>query len=333
MAIEQKIYEIIIRYFDGTLNEKEEKELILWLELSPENQKTFVWIKDIWETSRLNKTELAATENEWIRLREKILSRSRNAARTKLIRLRTWQGAAAILILALIVSLFISSPFTGRKQYYYAFAPKGSISQVMFPDGTNIFINAGSKLKYKPDDGRSKREVYLDGEAYFEVAKDKRRPFVVHTPCYDVNVTGTKFNVKAYQQDDKVMTTLEEGSVRITSAGSVHLPKEYLLSPGEQITFTKSENTVVKLKVNPVYFVSWKDNKLIFLNMDFRELLVLMERKYGVNIKVEEKDILDYHYTGTIRNESVLEMLDIIKYTLPLDYRIEGQEIIIFKSK
>ena len=71
----------------------------------------------------------------------------------------------------------------------------------------------------------------------------------------------------------------------------------------------------MKLKVNPAYFISWKDNKLIFLNMNFRELLVLMERKYGVNIKVEEKDILDYHYTGTIRNETVLEMLDIIKYT------------------
>ena len=151
------------------------------------------------------------------------------------------ERSGCCFVLALIASLLVSNPFAGHNKYYTAFAPKGSISQLAFPDGTIIYINAGSGIKYKPDDGRSKREVYLDGEAYFEVAKDKKRPFIVHTPCYDVNVTGTKFNVKAYQQDNKVMGALEEFPSVHHLGWQCTITKRLYPRPGEQITFNKKK--------------------------------------------------------------------------------------------
>jgi transmembrane sensor len=87
------------------------------------------------------------------------------------------------------------------------------------------------------------------------------------------------------------------------------------------------------MTVNPSIYTSWKDNKLIFLNMDLAELIVLLERKYGVDIQVDEPGILKYHYTGTIKNETILEILDIIKHTLPIEYKIEDQTVHIQKEK
>ena len=208
-------------------------------------------------------------------------------------------------------------------------APKGSVSQMILADSTLVYLNAGSELWYSPKSKDKKREVFLKGEAWFDVTKQKNRPFVVHTNFYDVNVTGTRFNVKAYETDNEITTTLEEGQVRITSSDKYNLAQTVILNPGEQVAMNKELNEIFVKKVDTKLFTSWKDNKLMFLNMDFKELIVLLERKYGVDIEVDNPDILKYHYSGTIKNESIMEIMEIIKHTLPIQYKIEGQKIII----
>ena len=236
---------------------------------------------------------------------------------------------AAVLAIGLVLGIYISTVTEESSEpvFYAAHSPKGSVSDVKLPDGTVIFLNADSHIEYSMDGLNGNREVYLEGEAWFDVAKNPKKPFVVKTAFYTVQVTGTKFNVKAYNTDNEIITTLEEGSVIVGSSDNVRLAQEISLKPGEQLIFNKKTKAASVKTVNTGWFTSWKDNKLIFINMEFKELVVLLERKYGVEIEVKNKEILDRHFDGTIKNESIIEILDIIKKALPIQYKIIGQQI------
>ncbi|KAF0235475.1 MAG: Fe2+-dicitrate sensor membrane [Prolixibacteraceae bacterium] len=239
---------------------------------------------------------------------------------------------AAILIIGLLLGLSVHYFKKAEPVYFTSIAPKGSVSQMVLPDNSIVYLNAGSQLKYTVEGLKGKREVFLDGEAWFDVTKNEKKPFVVHTPFYDVNVLGTQFNVKAYSNDDEISTTLEEGIVLITSSESLKLAETTVLQPGEQLVYNAQKKTINVKNVETRMFTAWKDNKLIFINMNLNELFVLLERKYGVDIQVTNNLILNYHYDGTIKNETILEVLDLLKETLPIKYKIEGQTILITKK-
>ena len=173
--------------------------------------------------------------------------------------------------------------------------------------------------------------MFLDGEAWFQVNENRKKPFVVHTAFYDIVVTGTEFNVKAYRDEKESVTTLEQGSVLVCSEKS-ETKSQRVLVPGEQLIYNREKQTFTTHRVRTGYYTSWKENKLIFINMNLAELIKMLERKYDVDIEVSDKSILNYHYDGTIRNESILEIMDLIKITLPIDYKIVGQKILITKK-
>lgn len=254
----------------------------------------------------------------------------------KIIPLKIWLfnglKIAAILILGLVLGLMINNFKKPETVYYTSIAPNGSVSEMMLPDSTIVFLNSGSELKYTINNSLAKREVFLEGEAWFQVAKDEKKQFVVHTPYYDINVVGTEFNVKAYRTDEEIVTTLEKGSIQITTSEKISMENNTVLKPGEQLVYNQIKNTLEIRNVNPRYFTSWKDNKLIFINMGLKELITLMERKFGVDINVSDNAILDYHYDGTIKNETLFEMLDLLRETLPIKYKIDGQTILIIKK-
>lgn len=239
---------------------------------------------------------------------------------------------AAILVIGLLLGYYVHSVQHTDPVYYTSLAPKGSVSEMYLPDGTHIFLNSGSELKYSMDGMNGMREVFLKGEAWFKVAQMKKKTFLVHTPFYDVKVTGTTFNVKAYVDENEVATTLEEGSVKVISSANLQLGKEIAVVPGEQVVYNKSTKAIQIQQVNTKWYTSWKDNKLIFINMSVKDLRVLLERKYGVDIEIEDQSILKYHYDGTLKDETILEVLDIIQHTLPIEYKVVGQKIVISKK-
>ncbi len=246
-----------------------------------------------------------------------------------------WTKIAAAVIIGLLAGAYVASLIRTKVEpvYYAAHSPKGSVSQLIMPDSSIVFLNADSRVRYRMEGKNKIREVYLEGEAWFDVARNKKKPFIVHTPFYDVKVTGTQFNIKAYESDRELTTTLEEGQILIQSSGYFRLAEDIILKPGEQMVLDKDSKEVSIKNVNPEWFTSWKDNKLIFVNMDLKELMVLLERKYGVNIEVKNKEILKLHFDGTIKNESIIEFLEIIKKALPIDYKVVGQKIEITNSK
>lgn len=242
--------------------------------------------------------------------------------------LSTFSKIAAAIIIGILGGFYISSNFSGEAPVYYtAHSPAGSVSEILLPDSSLIFLNADSEIKYSFDGEKGIREVFLNGEAWFDVHKNKEKPFIVHTAYYDVNVTGTQFNVKAYETDNKVTTTLEEGCVFLRSTENCKLEEPISMVPGEQATFDiKTKNISIKT-VNTDRFTSWKENKLVFVNMSLKELIVLLERRYGVDIDVKNNNLLDLHFDGTIKNETIIEILEIIKKTLPVSYNITDQKI------
>lgn len=325
----------IIAYLDGNLEEKELEELFVWITKSEENKTYYQQIKDIWVASIGNVNEIVDTENEWQRFLFNISKTEKRLNFKKGRIFNYWQAVAAVLILGLIVSNILLLNNNNKDLFYVsASSPNGSISEICLPDSTLVYINAGSEVKFNANEFQSNRELFLEGEAYFQVTKNEKSPFVVHTEFIDVNVLGTEFNVKAYTTDTFAEITLEEGSVLVTSISEkVKLAEDnIILKPNDQLVFDKKDRRIVLKEVDTKLFTSWKENKLIFLNMNLSDLITLMERKYGVEIEVVNSEILTYHYTGTIKDETVLEMLNIIKHTLPIKYIIDGQKIKITKD-
>ncbi len=252
----------------------------------------------------------------------------------KTIKLNPLYWAAAVLLLGFFIGNRFSSirSLPEQESYFISKASPGSVSETILPDGSVIFLNAGSEIKYVVRAETGVREVHLVGEAWFNVEKSKEVPFVVHTSFYDIRVMGTEFNVKAYPDDDQIITTLEKGSIEVLSSDKLKLAENIQLKPGEQLVFDKIQRSVRVNQVSAEIFSGWKDNRLTFIDMGLGELAKLLGRKYGVNITILDTDLMNYHYDGTIKNETIIDVLNILQKTLPINYRIEGQNVIIMKK-
>lgn len=333
MDSKKSVKQLIIAHLDGELSGGEIKWLEDWISRSEENAKYYVKIKDLWDASIADASRVAETEAEWSKFLLKISREVKSNIFSFSTNVQIICRFAAILVLGILIGgLVVEYSAKQDPKYITAVAPKGSVSQLILDDSTQVYLNAGSELRYSPETRQNKREVFLKGEAWFNVKKNSERPFVVNTPYYLVRVTGTNFNVKAYENDTEITTTLEEGEVKISSSENVKLEREITLTPGEQLIFNRTSKEMMIRMVDTKLFTSWKDNKLMFLKMSFEDLIIVLERKYGVQITIDNPDILNYHYTGTIKNESILEVLEIIKHTIPIQYKIDGQEIHIYKN-
>ena len=337
MHREDDIKEIVNKYMKGECS-REELEAALKLFDDPyHNLALRPTLYSQWnKTQEGAQTELKEEESSSIidTIHHRIHSEQENKPRKSraLILIGTVSKIAAILIIGLLLGLSVQYLQKPEPVYYTSIAPKGSISQMILPDNTMVFLNSGSEIKYAVNNTSGRREVFLDGEAWFDVARNEKKPFVVNTPFYAVKVLGTRFNVKAYKTDEVVATTLEEGSIEVLSSGNGKLNGNKILKPGQQFIYNQTTGTVRTEHVSTRLFTSWKENKLIFINMNLEKLIVLLERKYGVDIEVDDNIILDYHYDGTIKNETIIEVLDLLKETLPIRYKIEGQKVIIQKK-
>lgn len=127
-------------------------------------------------------------------------------------------------------------------------------------------------------------------------------------------------------------TTLEEGRIAVKSSENLKLADEIVLKPGEQLTYNKELNKIQIHEANTKWYSSWKNNKLVFVNMSLKDLTILLERKYGIEIEIADQSILGYHYDGTIKDETILEVLELLKHTLPIQYQIVDQKIVIQKK-
>jgi hypothetical protein len=207
--------------------------------------------------------------------------------------------------------------------------PRGGEYNLKLPDGTRVWLNAMTTLRYPIMFDKIKREIYLQGEAYFDVMEQqegsRRIPFVIHTGGQALEVLGTEFNLQNYGQD--IITTLVEGKVKLNFADS-RLDDEYL-TPAEQSIFYAKANKVTKSSVDPYYFTAWKDGKFAFSKTSIQDVMGIISRWYDVDVIYNDK-IENFEFSGTIsRYEDFRKLLKTIELVGGIHFEIKGRKVYV----
>ena len=238
------------------------------------------------------------------------------------------RSAAILFIPLLIASLFYY--FTNRtipdQQFAYNELDNayGTVSKLTLPDGTKVWLNSGSHFKYPLIFNKGIRKVYLSGEAYFEVTKNKKKPFVVSTSDIDVMATGTVFNVMAYKNENNIEATLISGKISLAKeTKSSLLPTPVIsISPGQRAILNKGKKKIILNKVDITKIISWKDGKLIFEDDPMDVVVKKLDRWYNTKIILVDPELKTYRYTATFDGETLPQILELLKHSAPIEYTI-----------
>lgn len=204
--------------------------------------------------------------------------------------------------------------------------PLGGTYTLTLADGSQVWLNAGSSLKYPVEFSKDTRQVYLSGEAFFEVTKSIK-PFIVNAQNVDVRVLGTQFNVSAYTDETKLTTTLVEGKVQVTTESSA---KPEILTPHMQATLAKETNNFETKTVNTAEFTSWKDGKLEFRNQNLDVVMKRLSRWYNFQYEFKNAQAKDFHFSARINNtEDISTILEMLELTTQVKFEIIENRIVI----
>jgi len=210
-------------------------------------------------------------------------------------------------------------------------SPVGTISEIVLPDGSLVSLNAGSRIIYPSVFDRN-REIFLEGEAYFDVMKNEAQPFVVKSSTMCVQVLGTKFNLQAYPQCSQTLLTLEEGSVEATTHVGENIEKLILL-PNQQLRLDNQTGELKRNKVNTSHYTSWRKGNLIFRDIPLEDITGVLERYFNVTIAYKDAKFKQEKYYVTFDNQETLdEILELLSYQRNWKYTRNGQQIEIMKK-
>ena len=297
---------IISRYLSKEATPEDIKVLDDWISAAPENYKSFLAQKNVWEISHpaFNPEEIDV-DSAHRKVMEQILHQHQPAVsvRPKLSFLHYWQQVAAILLLPLLILsayLYFKPASQIAETYQELFTPYGTWSVVNLPDGSKVWLNAGSSLKYPTQFSDKQRVVSMQGEAYFEVESDK--------------ATGTAFNVNAYAPDHVAAVTLVKGKVAVT----LDQKKTISLSPGEKIDYNLATSLYNVNKTNTYKWCSWKDGILIFRDDPLEYVFKRLGQTYNVEFILKDAELGKYSYKATFEGESLNEILRLLEMSAPI---------------
>jgi ferric-dicitrate binding protein FerR (iron transport regulator) len=328
--------ELIFKVLNDETSESENKIFQDWVNRSPHNQKIFLQIEQLWKKSKgVGDYYKINQEYAWDIIHKKITKKPRQGILQSLLRI------AAVVAIAYLLGGFTMYLIQPKPQQGISVskeicvkAPLGSKTEIELSDGTKVWLNSGSEVRYPTIFDRTKRDIYLTGEAFFDVEKNKEAPFFVHTDDVDIKVLGTSFNVKSFPEEDLVETTLVEGVININKKGSSQVLQ---LKPQEKATFIKNieklqgeeERFIVTENIDTELYSSWKSGKLVFKREKFGDLTVKLERWYNVRITVGNKKLYEERVTGVFENESINQALEALKISVPFSYKISKNNITI----
>jgi transmembrane sensor len=236
-------------------------------------------------------------------------------------------------------------------------APFGARSEIKLDDGTLVILNAGSTLKYNGKYNTNNRDLILDGEAFFKVAKNIDLPLIVNAGNINIRATGTEFNVKAYSDEEIVETTLIEGKIEISQVGENAENTMLKLTPNQKAIYIKKadrltlekikeieplavkpakvdgDKLLISPKVNVDQETAWTKNKMIIRGESLENICVKLQRKYNVKCIFASEDIKKFRFTGILLDETLEQVLDVIKLTSPINYWLDGKTVLMVSNK
>jgi transmembrane sensor len=250
-------------------------------------------------------------------------------------------AAIAFFIILSTGALYFLNIF-GEKKHDIVWNEKiteyGQKASIDLSDGTKISLNAGSKLKYPNKFNGNPREVFLEGEAYFDVAHNPQKPFIIHTGEIYSTVLGTKLNIKAFPDEKDISISLVEGKVKVTKENLSEKQAELLLKPMQQITLNKESEEYTLCFFDLQQTTGWKDNVLIFNNISFDKVLNQLERSFGVKFELNDNSMKYIKINANFKNESLTTIVKSLAKLTKLQYKIEQNinspaKIIFFKKQ
>ncbi len=358
--MEIEVFELVVKVLQGEACAEEKQRLISWLGKDQENMNSFRQAESIW-----NALEIRASGKEFNigeafdRFKEKAQERIPARKRIQLRQSMEWFIRIAAVFIIVAGLFYMLSDRKGSKVPAFVcemVAPRGSKAQITLPDGTKVWLNAESKLKYSNEFNRNSRDVFLEGEGYFEVAKNRFRPFVVNTADIKIKALGTTFNVKSYPGEKTVETTLIEGKVVLEKFTSDNKGLNLLtLKPNQKVIYYKDSElkagnlidikrnpresvlpiksakarVILNDKVNPEHEIAWKNNRLYFEDESFQDLAVKLERRFGVNIHFMNNEIKQYPFSGRFDDIILEQILVALQFASPFYYSIVDKDIYI----
>ena len=318
----EHIEELVFDYLMGELAEDQKQELLAWLQADKENKKLFSEMTDRWAIAHvplfsLNKKSDFKKNFDFLCVSDCILSKKQKV-------LNFWIRGAAVILLALTIGILSYYAGTQHKyvedlQAFETVVPMGARSKIILPDRSIVWMNAGSSLKYTTAYGDKKREVWLSGEAYFEVEPDSSVPFYVNSEDIDVRVLGTSFNVKAYDDEEEVSVTLLSGKVdvRAVCSGDENVTQDAILFPDQMLRYNKKTHLMETIVVKASDACLWIDGHMKFKDLPFERIAKELERKYDVHITILSNVLKNEVFSGSFSADyslsHILKEIDVEK--------------------
>jgi Fe2+-dicitrate sensor, membrane component len=361
----QDIESLTIAFLNEGLNHQDKVRLQQLLK-TPENKAYFKKMYAVWCTVN-HSVEEESVEKAFQKTMFRIDSHAEKDDRRKIRRLSfSFTKMAAAVFLSFLLgaaSYYIISSQQEKTPEVIAavettkvMVPLGSKSKVELPDGSLVTLNAGSKLHYHTTFGKETREVWLEGEAYFKVAKNAKIPFVVRAKEVTIKALGTEFNVKAYPEEKMVQTTLVNGLVSVLQAKASSDTQELMMKPKQTVTIYDEGTRTIDEELEPVkekekvaiqyadarkpkvelkdevkteLYTSWKDSRWVIESESIEEVAMKLQRRYDVQIIIANNDLKQYPFTGILTDETLEQVLEIMKSVVPINYVISKKVVLL----
>lgn len=319
---------LIIKQLEGDITEPEKQLLESWKKESEENQR--LYDEFVFSHQAMHTLHQMEQFNSFDAL-QKVNSRIKQSASQ--LWWQVLQRVAAILLLPLLLyTTYISMKYvqststTEQMAMHTVKAGIGTVSELYLPDGTKVWLNAGSSLSFPVSFTGQTRNVKLNGEAYFEVARNEEMPFILTSGKLHVQVLGTAFNVNNYNDVTEVVLT--HGKVKLSSNIHSHSTDLGTLTPGYRAVYKNNDSKALIEKTDVEKYTAWIKGQMIFRDDAMSEIIRRLSRWYNVEFVIADAEINEYVYTATFTNESLAQVLYLLKISAPIDFKLEERKVL-----
>lgn len=326
--MEDNSYRLIVEYFEKTISDDGLTQLQEWIEESPENLAQFSETIQILEASKAYFKQPEQAENSWAKINA-LITQPQIPAKKQTLKIN-WIAYAAACLLICATGWFGYRYFNQSSVLVYEEISNadGKHSKIKLPDGSIVYLGGGSKFKYAKNFDGEKRDVTLDGEAFFDVVH-KAQPFVVKSGDITTVVLGTSFNVRAYLAEHKVAVTVQSGKVGVMASvhGKPQLVK-YLVKD-EEININTQNGIYTFNNTDASAVSSWINNEFVFYNTTYREIATSLEHHYGVKVRFTEQDLGNVRLTAKLKGMTLSDAMETLSALSGLGYTQKGDQLFI----
>lgn len=352
--------ELILKCLQGEASDEEQQKVWIWLK-NAQNVDHYQQLRDSWLASGMIKKESSfEIDLRYAKIQSRIHSKIKQTPLFKISQLNDVWKVAAIFIFAFLLGFSITQVTSNHisdslaENQYNIEAPMGAQITMSLADGTKVWLNAGSKLTYSNAFNLEDRTVHLEGEGYFKVAKNKHLPFLVEADGVEVKAVGTAFNIKAYPDETVVEATLVEGIIDVTEG-----KRTIRLEPNQKASFVRNsarlvrKNTpsgepdskwaddsdietvdiILSKNINTDLYTAWRCKRWIFEGEKLADFTKKLERRYDVQVFIMDQRLNDYKISGSIDQQSLSQLLQAVRLTVPINYQILNNEVILTLDK